>query len=107
MALPPVALRTKRFPPAIGVIHHRLVAHMAECDLIASALCAYFEGARRRVALHLLLGGVEAESQQTLVELRVIERSRYTTLIQLVQRPRPAGGRSPNMRIRISRRKKR
>ncbi|GIS18718.1 MAG: hypothetical protein CM15mP120_06340 [Pseudomonadota bacterium] len=65
------------------------------------------EGARRRVALHLAAWRVEAESQQTVVELRVIERSRYTTLIQLVQRPRLSWGRSPNMRIRMYHDKKR
>lgn len=48
-----------------------------------------------------LLGTSDEATKRTLVELRVLERSRYTTLIQLVQRPQLSWGRSPNMRIRM------
>ena len=75
---------------------------MAECDLNYERLMRLFPKVREEESRCIsLLGGVEAESQHTVVELRVIERSRYTTLIQLVQRPRLSWGRSPNMRIRM------
>ena len=57
MSLPPVALRTKRFPPAIGANTHRLVAHMAECDLNYERLMSLFPKVREEVALHLAAGG--------------------------------------------------
>lgn len=79
-----------------------LVAHMAECDLNYERLMRLFPAVRQEEARCIsLLGTSDEASQRTLVELRVLERSRYTTLIQLVQRPQLSWGRSPNMRIRM------
>ena len=79
-----------------------LVAHMAECDLNYERLMRLFPKVREEESRCIsLLAESAEESQRTLVELRVVERSRYTTLIQLVQKPQLSWGRSPNMRIRM------
>jgi uncharacterized protein len=75
---------------------------MAECDLNYERLMRLFPTVRQdELRCISLLGTSEEDDQGTLVELRVVERSRYTTLIQLVQRPQLSWGRSPNMRIRM------
>lgn len=75
---------------------------MAECDLNYERLMRLFPTVRQdELRCISLLGTSEEHDQGTLVELRVVERSRYTTLIQLVQRPQLSWGRSPNMRIRM------
>lgn len=75
---------------------------MAECDLNYERLMRLFPTVRQdELRCISLLGPSEQDDQGTLVELRVVERSRYTTLIQLVQRPQLSWGRSPNMRIRM------
>tara|TARA_B100000900_G_scaffold385493_1_gene375187 strand:+ start:1995 stop:2504 length:510 start_codon:yes stop_codon:yes gene_type:complete len=79
-----------------------LVAHMAECDLNYERLMRLFPEVHSQDQRCIsLLGESPQTSQSILVELTVIERSRYTTLIQLVQRPQLSWGRSPNMRIRM------
>ncbi len=75
---------------------------MAECDLNYERLMRLFPAVRQeQVRCISLLGTSDEATKRTLVELRVLERSRYTTLIQLVQRPQLSWGRSPNMRIRM------
>ncbi len=75
---------------------------MAECDLNYERLMRLFPAVRQeQVRCISLLGTSDEATKCTLVELRVLERSRYTTLIQLVQRPQLSWGRSPNMRIRM------
>ena len=62
---------------------------MAECDLNYERLMRLFPNVlsedKRCISL---LSESREDSQRTVVELQVNERSRYTTLIQLVQRPR-------------------
>ena len=75
---------------------------MAECDLNYERLMRLFPEVHSQDQRCIsLLGESPQTSQSILVELTVIERSRYTTLIQLVQRPQLSWGRSPNMRIRM------
>ena len=75
---------------------------MAECDLNYERLMRLFPKVREEESRCIsLLAESAEESQRTLVELRVVERGRYTTLIQLVQKPQLSWGRSPNMRIRM------
>ena len=75
---------------------------MAECDLNYERLMRLFPNVlsedQRCISL---LSESREDTLRTVVELQVLERSRYTTLIQLVQRPQLSWGRSPNMHIRM------
>ena len=75
-----------------------LPAHMAECDANYLRLMKLF-GQMHTVDKHgfaLLIG-----DDESLVDLSVLERGRYTTLIKLQQQPEQTWGVAPAIQIRV------
>lgn len=78
--------------------HHDLAGHMAECDTNFIRLMQLFPTLREEdFKCVMLLPGASG----TRVELNVLKRGPYTTLLQLAQVPKQDWGSSPNMRIQL------
>jgi len=78
--------------------HHDLAGHMAECDTNFLRLMQLFPAMRDEdFKCVMLLPGASG----TRVELNVLKRGPYTTLLQLAQVPKQDWGSSPNMRIQL------
>lgn len=75
-----------------------LAGHMAECDKNYRRLLQLFPTIREEDSRCIAL---LPSNPKTSVELEVVERGPYTTLLQLTQRPTQKWGSSPNMRIRL------
>ena len=78
--------------------HHDLVGHMAECDMNFQRLMQLFPTLRKEEFKCVLLLPGEAGTR---VELTVLKRGPYTTLLQLTQVPKQDWGSSPNMKIQL------
>lgn len=78
--------------------HHDLAGHMAECDTNFIRLMQLFPTLREEdFKCVMLLPGASG----TRVELNVLKRGPYTTLLQLAQVPKQDWGSSPNMQIQL------
>lgn len=78
--------------------HHDLAGHMAECDMNFQRLMQLFPSVREDdFKCVMLLPGRSG----TRVELTVLKRGPYTTLLQLTQVPKQDWGSSPNMKIQL------
>jgi uncharacterized protein YqiB (DUF1249 family) len=78
--------------------HHDLAGHMAECDTNFIRLMQLFPTLREEdFKCVMLLPGASG----TRVELNVLKRGPYTTLLQLAQVPKQDWDSSPNMRIQL------
>ena len=75
-----------------------LASHIAECDKNYHLLLRLFPSIKEQDIAKLAL---MPEFGTTTVELHVLERSRYTSLIRLRQLPELSWGRSPNLKIRL------
>ncbi len=78
--------------------HHDLAGHMAECDINFQRLMKLFPSVRQDDFKCVMLLPGEA---RTRVELTVLKRGPYTTLLQLTQVPKQDWGSSPNMKIQL------
>jgi uncharacterized protein YqiB (DUF1249 family) len=75
-----------------------LSAHMAECDVNYQRMLKLFPAMREQDEMRIVL---TSGAGGTSVRIKVLERSRYTTLLHLIQQPELNWGSSPNMRIRM------
>ncbi len=75
-----------------------LPAHMAECDANYLRLSKLFPGLE---AVDAAAIGVDFHGTRMEVRLDVIERSPYTTLVRLSQRPEPPWSRKASLTIRL------
>jgi hypothetical protein len=75
-----------------------LPAHMAECDANYLRLMKLFPGLREE---DLSVFGVMLGEHPHRVELKVVERGPYTTLVELEQLPRAPWNSRPRMLVRL------
>ena len=78
--------------------HHDLAGHMAECDINFQRLMKLFPTVREDDFKCVML--LPGESG-TRVELTVLKRGPYTTMLQLTQVPKQDWGSSSNMKIQL------
>ncbi|MBV27174.1 MAG: cytoplasmic protein [Gammaproteobacteria bacterium] len=78
--------------------HHDLVGHMAECDMNFLRLMQLFPNVREADFRCVMLFPGSSGAR---VELNVLKRGPYTTLLQLTQVPKQDWGSSPNMKIQL------